>query len=61
MRGAIIDIYLFIGVPLMECCRVDDTSPENTIVGLPPSWVDTDVLYICIDLPRPGGTRTYRW
>jgi len=24
-------------VPLMKCCPVDDTSPENTIVGLPPS------------------------
>ena len=28
----------FSGVPLMECCRVDDTSPENTVVGLPP-WI----------------------
>jgi len=26
----------FSGVPLVECCRVDDTSPENTITGLPP-------------------------
>jgi len=23
---------------LMQCCRVDDTSPENTIVGLLSSW-----------------------
>ena len=29
--------YLFSGVPLLECCRVDDASPENTIVGLHPS------------------------
>jgi len=28
--------FFFSGVSLMECCRVDDTSPENTIVGLPP-------------------------
>ena len=35
----------------MECCRVDDTSPECVIVGLPPGWVDPDVgrLYIYID------------
>jgi len=35
----------FSGVPLMECCRVDDT---NTIIGLPPGWMDTDVsrLYV---------------
>jgi len=51
--------YFFSGVPLMECCCVDDTSSENTIVGLPPSWVDTDVcwLYIGINPPQPGGTR----
>jgi len=30
-------LFFFNGVPVMECCRVDDTSPENTIVGLPPS------------------------
>jgi len=29
--------FFFSGVPLLECCRVDDTSPEKTIVGLPPS------------------------
>jgi len=29
--------FFLSGVPLLECCRVDDTSPENTIVGLPPS------------------------
>jgi len=48
-----------VGVPLLECCCVDDTSPENTIVGLPPGWVDTDVcrLYIGINSPQPGGTR----
>ena len=46
----------FSGVP-MKCCHVD-TWPENTIVGLPPSWVDTDVcrLYIGI-IPQPGCTR----
>ena len=51
--------FFFIGVPLMECWRVDDTSPENTIVGLPPGWVDTDVcrLYIGISSPQLGGTR----
>jgi len=49
----------FSGVPLMECWHVDDTSPENTIVGLPRSWVDTDVsqLYSSINSPQPGGTR----
>ena len=50
---------LFSGVPLMECCHVDDTSSENTIVGLPPGWVDTDVcrLYISINPPQlVGGT-----
>jgi len=43
----------------MECCHVDDMSPENTIVGLPPGWVDTDVsqLYISTSPPQPGGTR----
>jgi len=42
---------------LMQCCCVDDTSPENTIVGLLSSWVDTDVcgLYIGINPPQPGG------
>ena len=27
----------------MERCRVDDTLPEHTIIGLPRGWVDTDV------------------
>jgi len=27
----------FSGVPLMECCHVDDTSAENMIVGVFPS------------------------
>jgi len=27
----------------MEYSRVDDSAPENMIVGLPSSWVDTDV------------------
>jgi len=30
-------VFFFSGVSVMECCRVDDTSPENTIVGLPPN------------------------
>jgi len=40
----------------MECCRVDDTSPENTIVGHLSNSVDTDVcrLYIGINPPQPG-------
>ena len=43
----------FSGVPLMERCRVDYTSPENTIVGLHSSWMDTSVsrLYISINPP----------
>ena len=42
----------------MECCRVDDTSPEHTIIVLPAGWVDTDVsrLYISINHPQPGGS-----
>ena len=46
------------GVPLLECYSVHDTSPENTIVGLPPGWVDTDVcrLYISIN-PTQSGSR----
>jgi len=46
-------VFFFTGVPLMECCRVDDTSPENTIVGLPPGWVDTDIsrLYTWASIP----------
>jgi len=33
------DKFLFFsGVPLVECCPVDDTSPENTITGLPPVY-----------------------
>jgi len=53
------DDLLFSGVPLLECCRVDYTSPDNTIVGLTPSWVDTDVcrLHIGINPPQPAGTR----
>jgi len=49
--------FFFSGMPLMECCRIDDASPENTIVGLPSSWVDTGVsrLYIDINPPQPGG------
>jgi len=35
--------FFFSGVLLLECCPVADTLPENTVVGLPPSWVDTDV------------------
>ena len=29
-------VPFFSGVPLVECCRVDGTSPENMIGGLPP-------------------------
>ena len=41
----------------MECCRVNDTSPENRIVCLLPSWVDTNIsrLYININPRLPGG------
>jgi len=51
--------HLFSGMPLMECSHVDHTSPENTFVGLPPSWMDTAVcrLYISINPPQPGGIR----
>jgi len=33
-------LFFFTGVPLVEYCRVDDTLPERTVVGLPPGWVD---------------------
>jgi len=48
----------FLPLPQPECCHVDDTSPEHTITGLPPRWVDTDVswLYISINPPHPGST-----
>ena len=44
---------------MMECCRVDDTSPERAVTGLSPGWVDPDVdwLYISINRPQPTGTR----
>jgi len=42
--------FFFSGVPLMECCRAEDTSAENTVVGLPPGWVDTDVSWLYIAL-----------
>ena len=62
MRKCLSDFFFFFfcsGMPLLECYRVDDTSSQNTVVGLPPSWVDTDVcrLYIGINPPQPGGTR----
>ena len=52
-------VSLFSGMPLLECCHVDDMSPENTIVVFPQSWVDTDVcrLYIGFSPPQPGGMR----
>jgi len=28
---------------MMECCRVDDTSPERVVTGLSPGRVDRDV------------------
>jgi len=34
----------------MQCCRVDDMSPENTIVGLPPGWVDTHISRLNISI-----------
>ena len=51
--------YLFSGVPLLECCHVDDALPDNMIVVLPPGWVETSVsqLYTGINPPQPGGTR----
>jgi len=48
---------LGIGAYIMECCRVDDTSPENMIVGLPPMLADSARLYISINPPQPGGMR----
>jgi len=48
-----------VACPMVECCRVDDTSPERAVTGLSPSWVDPDVdwLYISISHPQPAGTR----
>ena len=48
-----------VGCPMVECCRVDDTSPKRAVTGLSPSWVDPDVdwLYISISHPQPAGTR----
>jgi len=53
----LVHVFFFSGMPLMECFDVDDTSPEHTIVGFTPGWVDTDVswLYIGIIPPQPGG------
>jgi len=51
--------FFFSGVPLLECCRVDDTSPENTIVGLPPSWVDTDVWFPTVHRHQYPSSRWY--
>jgi len=28
-------LFCFTGVHLLECCHVDDTSPNHTVVGLP--------------------------
>ena len=36
IKPATHQLFFFSGVRPMKCCRVDDTSPENTIVGLPP-------------------------
>jgi len=41
-----IAIFFFSGMPVMECCHVDHTSPDHTIVGLAPGWVDTDVSWL---------------
>jgi len=45
--------------PMRQCCSVDDTSQEHTVVSLSPGWVDPDVdwLYISINIPHPAGTR----
>jgi len=45
--------------PMRQCCSVDDTSQEHTVVSLSPGWVDPDVdwLYISINVPHPAGTR----
>jgi len=32
-----------VACPRMECCRVDDTSPERAVTGLSPGRVDPDV------------------
>ena len=46
------------GPCLIQCCHVDDTSPEHMIIVLPPGWVDTDVsrLYSSINHRQAGGT-----
>ena len=45
--------------PIMECCRVDDVAPEQTIAGLPAGRVDTNVSYIvsheCLSLASYAG------
>ena len=44
---------------VMECCFVDDTSPESAVTGLSPGWVDPSVdwLYISISRAQSCGTR----
>jgi len=51
-------LFRFTGVHLLECCHVDDTSPNHTVVGLPQGRVDLNVgqMYNSIDVPQPGGT-----
>jgi len=52
-----IKIHIFSGVPLRSPVM---SMIHRQIVGLPPSRVDTDVccLYIGINPPQPGGTRS---
>ena len=42
----------------MECCHDDDASPECTVDGFTPGWVDASVnwLHIRVDPSQPGGT-----
>ena len=56
MHELLVSLHFFSGMPLLECCCVDHTSPERTVVGLPPGWVDPSVVYQHLDPPQPGGT-----
>ena len=47
--------------PMMQCSRVDDTSPEHAVTGLSPGWVDPDVYWLYRSTsasipPQRGGT-----
>jgi len=46
-------------MPLMDCCRVDDTSPDNKIVGLlQTEWIPmfADCSLHRHQSPQPSGT-----